>query len=146
MSNPREILNLTGTKKLSCWLILSFCLLLAGSLRIVLLPFESHDAITFLEPWYDFIQNSHGTAALGSSFSNYQPSYLHLLVMASYLPKALFSSLTAIKLPSVFFDFVLASGVYFLVKLKYETRSLALASFLAAALAPTVLLNSAFSV
>src|SRR4051812_25408598 len=59
----------------------------ALSVRILLLPGESGDYLTFLEPWYWHISTYGGFHALADpGFSNYNVPYLYLLAALTYLP------------------------------------------------------------
>lgn len=117
--------------------------LLASLLRFSLLEFESGDFKSFLEPWYDFINQHGGFNALQYEFSNYTPLYLYFMVIASYLFSG-FSKVLAVKLTSILFDFICAFFVYKIVRIKYPAGITPVFAFLATLFAPTVVLNSAF--
>ena len=53
------------------------------------------------------------------------------------------ATVTAVKLPSIFCDFICAWYVYRIVRLKYEKGPIPIFAFLAILFAPTVILNSA---
>ncbi len=112
-------------------------------LRWGLLYEESKDYIRHLEPWYDFIAENGGLAALQSDFSNYTPAYQYWLVIASSWLAA-WPKVLSIKLPSIIFDFVGAFFVYKLVQLKYPQGKQPITAFLVVLFTPTVFLNSAF--
>ncbi|MCA2002300.1 MAG: hypothetical protein LDL51_10585 [Chloroflexi bacterium] len=122
---------------------LFFSLLTAGvAARLYFLPLVSLDMKVYLLPWYDHILQNGAWVSLGQEFSNYTPPYLYLLTLAVFthgiLPKV-----AAIKLISIFFDFLNAWLVFRIVRLQAGDGSQPL---LAAALylcLPTVLLNSA---
>jgi Gpi18-like mannosyltransferase len=115
---------------------------LAILVRLVCLPNRSYDYMSFLDPWYEFIQKNGGLSALKHSFSDYTPAYLYWLVIAStalsWLPK-----LFSIKLFAIAVDFVCGFFVYHLVKLRYPTGNRPLFAFFALLFAPTIWLNSA---
>src|SRR6185437_2951646 len=83
--------------------------LLSLALRLSLYHVITNDYTVFLSPWYDFIKNHGGFAALKYNFSNYNPPYLYLLALATYTP---IPKLAAIKTISVIFDAVLALFTY----------------------------------
>src|ERR1700730_7829219 len=60
--------------------------LLAIALRISLYHTVTSDYTVFLSQWYDFIQTHGGFAAFKYNFSNYNPPYLYLLALTTYLP------------------------------------------------------------
>jgi Gpi18-like mannosyltransferase len=121
-------------------LIVGVGILLALLLRYSLRTFESMDFVNFYHGWYEGIK-SQGFAALGKGFSDYTPLSLYMLYIVSVLlPKV--STVTAVKLPSIVFDFVCAWYVFRLVKLKYEKGPVPIFAFLAILFAPTVILNS----
>ena len=124
--------------------ILVIGILLAAVLRYLLRELETLDFQDFTGPWYDFIAENGGFAALRYDFANYTPPYLYLLVIATTLFSS-FSKVFAIKLVSILFDFVCAYFVYKIVRLKYPIPSaVPTFAFLALLFAPTVFLNSAF--
>jgi len=120
--------------------ILWFMLLLSISLRISLYKIESSDYSNYLQPWYDYIQAHGGFAALKDSFSDYNPAYLYLLALATYLP---IEPVVAIKAISIFFDFVLALFISLILQLKYKNSSVSILGAVAILFAPTIFINSA---
>ena len=114
--------------------------LLAIGLRILLYPIVTSDYTAFLSQWYNFIQTHGGFAALKYNFSNYNPPYLYLLAITTYLPV---TKLIAIKTLSVLFDAVLGIFSFLIIKLKYPRAYAAIAGTLIILFAPTVFINSA---
>jgi Gpi18-like mannosyltransferase len=119
--------------------------LLAMAVRVALFPFITGDYTAFLSPWYDFIRSHGGFAALRYDFANYNPPYLYLLALATYLP---LSKIVAIKLISVLFDLLLAYFAYLLLRLKYRHRksrhsALPWIGAIVILFAPTIAINSA---
>ena len=114
---------------------------LAILLRYFLRSFELMDYLSFFSPWYSMIKAG-DFAALSKQFSNYTPAYCYMLYGISVIfPKV--STVTAIKLPSIIFDFICAWYVFRVVRLKYKSNTFpALAAF-AILFAPTVVLNGA---
>lgn len=121
--------------------ILVYILFFLGiALRFFLLPIESLDMKTYLIPWYDYIA-SHGIwTSLGDEFSNYTPSYLYLLALAT-LSNGLISKITAIKLISILFDIFNIYLIYHIVKFKTKNDDLSLLSAALFFCLPTIVLN-----
>jgi Gpi18-like mannosyltransferase len=111
------------------------------TIRFFLLPIESLDMKNYLLPWYDYIV-SHGIwISLGDEFSNYTPSYLYLLALAT-LSHGFISKITAIKLISILFDFFNIYLIYHIVKFKTKDNELSLLSAALFFCLPTIILNS----
>ena len=91
--------------------------LLAVALRVSLYRIETGDYTVFLSQWYDFIGTHGGFAALKYNFSNYNPPYLYLLALTTYLP---IPKLVAIKTLSIVFDGVLGIFTYLILSLRYR--------------------------
>ncbi len=91
---------------------LAILFLLAIVLRVSLYHVVTSDYTFFLSQWYDFIQTHGGFAALKYNFSNYNPPYLYLLALTTYLP---IPKLVAIKTLSVVFDGFLGLFTYLLL-------------------------------
>jgi len=108
------------------------------------LRFVSFDMADFLIGWYDKLARN-GFSELRTAFSNYTPPYLYLLFLmtktAGFLPKV-----TAIKLPSMGFDFLNAILLYKILRIKYSggQRGTALIGASAFLVLPTIWLNSAY--
>src|SRR6266851_2727388 len=96
---------------------LGMMFLLAIALRVSLYHTVTSDYTVFLSQWYDFIQTHGGFAALKYNFSNYNPPYLYLLALTTYLP---IPKLIAIKTLSVVFDAVLGLFAYLILSLRYR--------------------------
>ncbi len=121
------------------WALIIGIVVLALLMRKDLLPIHSADYTVYLSPWYDFIKSHGGILALKYNFSNYNESYLYLLIIATLLP---LSKITAIKSISIFFDLVLAGLVYLLVRNKYGKSYLPIFAALVVLFLPTVFINS----
>jgi Gpi18-like mannosyltransferase len=124
-------------------LIVIISIVIAIILRFNLFYFESGDFTYFLNPWYDFILENGRFFALKENFSNYNPPYLYLLVIASYLFPNL-PNIWGIKLVSIPFDFFGAFWVYKIVKLNYPKGNKPRLAFIITLFAPTVFINSAY--
>lgn len=113
----------------------------AVAIRYYLFDFRSGDYGSFLNKWYEFIRTNGGYKTLSHNFSDYNPPYLYLLTLFSYLPVG---SLYAVKIISVVFDFVAAFFAFKLVEGKYKNETVAVFSFATILLAPTVILNGSY--
>jgi Gpi18-like mannosyltransferase len=131
-------------KKLD-WEIIAYLILatiLAILVRLSLLGYKSADYETYTKVWYNTIQTM-GISALQGDFSNYNPPYLYLLyLVARFLPGLI--DVVAIKIPSLFADFVCAGFIYKIVSLKKGNRYSALFAYCATLLSLPVILNSSF--
>ena len=100
------------------------------------------DLRNYAIPWFKQLLER-GHAALSGEFSNYTPPYLYLLWIVTPL-HALLSDIRLIKLVSIFFNFVSAGIVAYIVMQvtqNYNRGVLAGACFL---VLPTVVINSSF--
>lgn len=109
-------------------------------IRFFLLPIESLDMKDYLIPWYDYIVYHGAWVSLGDEFSNYTPSYLYLLTLAT-LSNGFISKVTAIKLIPILFDLFNTYLIYHLVKLKTKDNNLSLLSAALFFCLPTIILN-----
>ena len=96
-----------------------FLLFLACLIRYLATDFQSGDYGSFLSPWYDYIVQNGGYLALKDNFANYTPTYLYLLTLVTYLP---LPKIAAIKIISIFFDFLLALVVFRIVTLIIQIK------------------------
>lgn len=78
---------------------------IAGLIRYVLRNEKSDDMLAFLLPWFKFIKENGGIAALGMSIGDYNIPYLFLISLLTYLP---FNPVHLIKGLSILFEFLLA--------------------------------------
>lgn len=122
--------------------VLVLSIMIGLAIRLSFRDFQSGDFQWHLNPWYKFIIEHGGFAALKHKFSNYNVPYLYLLSLASYVGNGL-PSLYVIKTISVGFDLLLAAYAYRLVALKYPSGPTAAFAFAAVFLSPTVFVNSA---
>ncbi len=120
--------------------LLALLFLGAIVLRVEFFPIETSDYTVFLSQWYDFIAAHQGFAALKYSFSNYNPPYLYLLALATYLP---IPKIVAIKGISILFDGLLSFFAYLILRLKYERSLVPTIGALVLLFAPTIFINSA---
>lgn len=116
-------------------------LILGTIAKVYMFRIGNFDLDAYLVPWCDYIVSHGHFKALKDEFADYNVPYLYLLSLTTLLPVAKY---TAIKLISVAFDFLGAFAVYKIIGLKYQSRTLRMAAFLAVFLAPTVLVNGAY--
>ncbi|MEU1181594.1 glycosyltransferase 87 family protein [Streptomyces sp. NPDC005820] len=109
--------------------------------RVFLLPEESGDYVTFLDPWYRHLESHGGFAALADpGFSDYNVPYLYLLAGLTHLPV---SALAGIKWISILSDLGLAYYTFRIVaRLRPASPWAAYGAAAAVLLLPTVVTNS----
>jgi Gpi18-like mannosyltransferase len=120
--------------------IVAVGILLALALRYALRGYVSYDYTFFMGTWYKEIKRN-GFSAFASSFANYTPAYLYLLFAVSLVFRRL-SGVTAVKLPSIAFDFIGAWAASAIVRLQYNKGPAPLLAFFAVLFAPTIFINS----
>lgn len=120
-------------------IVFTASLVVSGLIRYALVPVVTPDFTEFLQPWMHHM-SQYGFAGLGNINSNYNTPYLVLLWLASFLP---FSDLMSVKLISIFFDGVLAVGVFMIVSHFKPKGIVKYVGALAILFAPTVLQNGA---
>ena len=137
--SPRRIFRIVGNR----WFLVTGGLA-ALAVRIPPLSLISSDLNMSVIPWYDFILENGGFAALRHDFGDYNVPYLYLLTLATYSAPWL-SKVWAIKILSIVFDFVLAFFVGKCVALRYpNSKWQPRAAALTTLLLPSVVLNSAW--
>ncbi len=109
--------------------------------RIVLLPVEKADYLTFLVPWVNFIKTHGYENSLRYIFYDYTPSYIYFLIL---IAKSGLNPLFSIKLISFFFEFLLAFFVAKIVHIKYKTASSFISALSIISVLPTVILNASY--
>lgn len=120
---------------LGCYIVL---VLMALYLRYKMMAAVTFDYTHFLLPWYNFLK-LHGLHGFHDSFANYNTPYLLLLWLVTHLP---IGPLGAVKSISVFFDLVLASTVFLIVRHFKPASKAPYVALLATLYVPTVFLNS----
>lgn len=128
-------------KKTDNAIFLLLMVIFAITIRYSLFYFQSGDYGSFINKWYEFIKTNGGYKALSHNFSDYNPPYLYLLALFSYLPVG---SLYVVKIISVVFDFVAAFFAFKLVERKYKNETMAVFSFATVLFAPTIILNGSY--
>lgn len=115
-------------------------MLLAFSLRGLVLSYETLDYQNFLTHWVAFFRNNGGFRALAFEVGNYNIPYLYFLALFSYSG---IRDLYLIKLLSIFFDVVLAWACMRLVGRYAKHTAARLGCFFTVLFLPTVFLNGA---
>ncbi|MGA1602090.1 MAG: hypothetical protein ACO4CG_07355 [Prochlorothrix sp.] len=116
-------LNLDVALGLNLGLKLVLSLVLAIVLRFDFWAYESQDFLWFLQPWYDFIQANDRFFVLQEDFFNYNPTYVYLLVLWSYLFPQM-GALTAVKSIGVVLDLAGAYWIFRWVSRGMNQRSI----------------------
>jgi Gpi18-like mannosyltransferase len=139
----------TSLRRLFNWdtLILLFGIAGSMAIRIYLIGFVSGDYRQSTRHWFDVLLNE-GYKAFATGFSNYSPAYLYflylsILIVVRFPLDRLRIRLTAIKLPSILADYLLAGFGSALVRLRYPTGHAWSLAFVAILFTPTVIVNSA---
>jgi Gpi18-like mannosyltransferase len=107
-------------------------------IRFKLRHFESQDYIGCISPWFDILKHQ-GFSAFNHRFSDYNFPYLYLLFFSTFIP---ISKILVIKLIAIFFDFVLAAGVYMVVNHFRKDRIISSLAAIVCLFLPTVFINS----
>lgn len=115
--------------------------ILAFMIRWKLMPIESADYFGFLEEWMQTIRNNGGYRSLSMPISNYTSPYMYIMTILSYISS---NDLYALKLVSIFFDYMAAFSVFLII---YHMTANVRKSVLGMAillLSPTVIIDSAY--
>lgn len=113
----------------------------ALALRLYFFNEQSNDYNAFLSGWISQMRQLPALEPITTPIGDYNMPYLYFLFSFS---RTNLYDLYLIKLLSVVFDFVLATGIVKLVKRFHEGDGTVLAAFTAALFIPTVFLNSAY--
>jgi len=128
-------------------ILLILGLIAAVLVRIPMLSYDSIDMIGHLKHWYDYIVLNGFFHALSDNFADYTPAYLTLIVIMAVLRErwlaAWMTKTTAIKIPSIAFDFALALGVYGILRQLGQSQRRAMLGAVLCLLLPPVVTNSA---
>lgn len=121
-------------------IILVIGIVVALLIRYICLDFESFDYLSFLRKWVQHFAENGGWSAIKDQVGDYNVMYQYIVIICSYLN---ISSLYAIKLFSIAFDFVLALGCCKVVGCFGASKAKQHIIFVVILLLPTVWLNSA---
>ncbi|OIP83054.1 MAG: hypothetical protein AUK44_06130 [Porphyromonadaceae bacterium CG2_30_38_12] len=111
------------------------------SIKIILLPVEKADYITFLEPWMNFIRTHNYEKSLKFLFFDYAPAYIYILIL---ITKTGLNSLFLLKIVSIFFEYLAAYFIGKFAQLKIKNEWVVWASISILPLLPTVMLNASY--
>lgn len=127
------------------YILLVGAVVLSGWIRFVWLPIEGADMGQFFLPWCETLKTE-GFSAIAQGVGIYSVPLQLILWVSAVLP---LNTVTAIKLFSILFDYLLAFGVALIVmqlrgKDSPRTLEYAMVAFAGTCLLPLVMLNSSF--
>lgn len=120
---------------------LSVITILGLYIRSLLKGHVSGDINTFLRPWLQTLTENGGLAALKLEIGDYNPPYLTILALMSYIPMY---DVFLIKIPSILFDLFIAVSTSFFVWKHFGDRSKAVFLYTLLMLNPIVIINSSY--
>lgn len=110
-------------------------------IRFLLKDHVSGDIVSFLRPWMETLIENGGLAALKLDIGNYNPPYITILALMSYIPMY---DVYLIKIPSVLFDLFLAASAAYFVGWYFGKKSTAVFLYTILLLNPLAIINSAY--
>jgi len=110
-------------------------------IKIILLPAENIDYLTFLLPWIEFIKSHGYENSLKYIFYDYTPTYIYFLVL---IAKWGLNPLFSIKFISFFFEYLLAFFIGKIAYQKHKTFTSFLVGFTIIPILPTVIFNASY--
>lgn len=113
----------------------------AFMIRWKLMPIESADYLGFLKPWMQEIRKYGGFASLYLEISNYTSPYMYIMTLLSYIST---NDLYALKLVSVFFDYMASVAVFLILWEMTGNVQKSVFGMAVLLLSPTVILDSAY--
>lgn len=113
----------------------------AFMIRWKLMPIESADYYGFLKEWMVTIRENGGFYSLSMQISNYTSPYMYIMTILSYITS---NDLYALKLVSVFFDYLAAIAVFLIVYHMTTNVRKSIVGMAILLLSPTVILDSAY--
>ncbi len=134
---------LYSQKYLICFFIIT---VIAVLVRKPLMYFVSADFSGAIQQWFDELKRYGGIYALDRSIGNYNPPYITVLALLTYLNV---KALTSVKIFSIVFDFICALAAMKIVNITMKTSKdkereiVELLIYAAVLFLPTVILNSA---
>ena len=118
-------------------ILLISLILVSILIKYFFFSFESGDYKRFLLKWYNIISEE-GLSAIAGGLGNYNPPYLILLYLLTFLPG---SAIVKIKMLSVVFDILMGLIGYLIVKKLTDSKH-AYLCWIVILFLPTVILNS----
>lgn len=110
-------------------------------IRWKLMPVESADYTGFLRDWMQEIRMGGGWKSLSAKISNYTSPYMYIMTLLSYIST---NDLYALKLVSVFFDYVAAIAVFKILYYMTASKEKAILGMTFLLLSPTVIMDGAY--
>lgn len=114
---------------------------LAFMIRWKLMPIQSADYYGFLEEWMNTIRANGGLRSLSMEISNYTSPYMYIMTLLSYIST---NDLYALKLVSVFFDYMAAIAVFRILYYMTKSTGKAVLGMAILLLSPTVVIDGAY--
>lgn len=118
--------------------------IMAWLVRMLLINFISGDFQAFIANWFYDLKDNGGLYALKFDIGDYNPPYVTILALLTYLP---FSPVISVKMVSIIFDYVCAFAVMKIVNIIFEKNKnrelFGLLAYGVVLFLPTIILNSA---
>lgn len=114
---------------------------LAFMIRWKLMPIQSADYYGFLEQWMQTIRDNGGYRSLSMEISNYTSPYMYIMTILSYIST---NDLYALKLVSVFFDYMASIAVFLIMYHMTAEVNKSIFGMAALLLSPTVIIDGAY--
>lgn len=115
--------------------------ILAFLVRLKLMPIESADYFGFLKEWMQTIRENGGYRSLSMEISNYTSPYMYIMTILSYFDV---NDLYALKMVSVFFDYVAALAVFLILYHMTKNVRKSILGMGILLLSPTVVIDGAY--
>lgn len=109
--------------------------------RLKLMPIESADYFGFLKEWMQTIRENGGYRSLSMEISNYTSPYMYIMTILSYFDV---NDLYALKMVSVFFDYVAALAVFLILYHMTKNVRKSILGMGILLLSPTVVIDGAY--
>lgn len=117
--------------------------IIAWTVRMLFISNISGDFNAFIEKWFYELQNNGGLYGLKLDIGDYNPSYLTILALLTYLP---IKPIVSIKMVSIIFDYICALTMMRIVKILLKDNKnkdfFGLITYAVVLFLPTVILNS----
>lgn len=117
--------------------------IIAWIIRILFISNISGDFNAFIEKWFYELQNNGGLYGLKLDIGDYNPPYLTILALLTYLP---IKPIVSIKMVSIIFDYICALTMMRIVKILLKDNKnkdfFGLITYAVVLFLPTVILNS----
>ncbi len=127
-------------------IVILFLFIFSLIIRISFLDYRSGDMNNYLLPWINHLSNNGGFLALkdypnfSGSTCDYPLAYINILALFSYLP---FNKMYIVKFISFFFEYLLAIGLFNVIKTITKNKFIAFFGLCIVLFLPTPILDSA---